>query len=117
MRIKEMMYRATAGILTAVTLMSTVPMTASAKRIEIGKTTSVNITRHDPKLNVLHKTPEQSTLPSSQWTYKSNDGITGTAYCVNWGLGAPSPAKKLQITGRYSRNPQTMGAFAAGYPQ
>lgn len=117
MRIKEMMYRATAGILTAVTLMSTVPMTASAKRIEIGKTTSVNITRHEPKLNVLHKTPGQSTLPSSQWTYKSNDGITGAAYCVNWGLGAPSPAKKLQITGRYSRNPQTMGAFAAGYPQ
>lgn len=28
-----------------------------------------------------------------------------------------SPTKRLQITGRYDRNPQTMGAFANGYPQ
>ena len=36
---------------------------------------------------------------------------------VNWGLGMVSPTKRLQITGRYDRNPQTMGAFANGYPQ
>ena len=23
-------------------------------------------------------------LGGSSWTYTSNDGITGTAYCVNW---------------------------------
>ena len=49
------------------------------------------------------------------WQYTSNDGLTGTAYCVNWGLKGVSPSKSLTIQ-EYNRNPQTMGAFANGYP-
>ncbi len=49
------------------------------------------------------------------WKYTSNDGLTGTAYCVNWGLKGVSPSKSLTIQ-EYNRNPQTMGVFANGYP-
>ena len=42
------------------------------------------------------------------WTYTSDKGLTGPAYCVNWGLNAVGPSKHLEITGRYDRNPQTM---------
>ncbi|MCM1149480.1 MAG: SpaA isopeptide-forming pilin-related protein [Butyricicoccus sp.] len=54
-------------------------------------------------------------LGGSNWDYTSNDGIKGAAYCVNWGLGAVSPSKALTLQ-PYNRNPQTMGAFANGYP-
>ena len=49
------------------------------------------------------------------WKYTSNDGLTGSAYCVNWGLTGVSPSKALTVQ-PYNRNPQTMGAFANGYP-
>lgn len=115
-QIRSFMRRLMAMVLSSVMLASSGTCIAEAKTIADGST-SVNITRHDPKLNILHKTTGQATLASSQWTYNSNDGVTGAAYCVNWGLNAVSPSKKLEITGRYNRNPQTMGAFAAGYPQ
>ncbi len=67
-------------------------------------------------INILGKSTG-GTVGGSGWTYTSNDGITGPAYCVNWGLDAVSPSKKLEITGRYDRSPKTMGAFASGYPQ
>ena len=44
-----------------------------------------------------------------------NDGLTGTGYCVNWGLTAVSPSKALTVQ-PYDRSPRTMGAFANGYP-
>lgn len=77
--------------------------------------TSVTISK-GTNLHVLSKSTG-GTIGGSAWTYTSNDNITGPAYCVNWGLGMVSPTKRLQITGRYDRNPQTMGAFANGYPQ
>ena len=49
------------------------------------------------------------------WKYTSNDGLTGSAYCVNWGLTGVSPSKSLPIQ-PYDRNPKTMGVFAGGYP-
>ena len=55
------------------------------------------------------------TLGGSSWTYTSNDGLTGTAYCVNWGLSAVSPSKALTLQ-EYNRSPKTMGVFANGYP-
>lgn len=77
--------------------------------------TSVTI-KKGTQMNILSKSTG-GTIGGSSWSYTSNDGITGPAYCVNWGLGMVSPTKRLQITGRYDRNPQTMGAFANGYPQ
>lgn len=49
------------------------------------------------------------------WQYTSNDGLTGSAYCVNWGLTGVSPSKSLTVQ-PYNRSPKTMGAFANGYP-
>ena len=55
-------------------------------------------------------------LGGGHWSYTSSKGLTGTAYCVNWGLSAVSPSKALTLQ-EYNRNPKTMGAFANGYPQ
>ena len=54
------------------------------------------------------------TIGGGYWKYTSNDGLTGTAYCVNHGLKGVSPSKALTIQ-EYNRNPKTMGAFASGY--
>ena len=51
------------------------------------------------------------------WTYTSDTGIQGPAYCINWGLAKPSETKKITITGKYTTTPQTIGAFSGGYPQ
>ena len=48
-------------------------------------------------------------LSGSSWSYTSNDGLTGTAYCVNW-----EPVGGLAQ--QYDRSLQTMGVFANGYP-
>ena len=55
------------------------------------------------------------TIGGGYWQYTSNDGLKGAAYCVNWGLTGVSPNKSLTIE-PYNRSPQTMGAFANGYP-
>ena len=64
--------------------------------------------------NYLNKT-SGGTIGGGYWKYTSNDGLTGSAYCVNWGLTGVSPSKALTVQ-PYSRNPQTMGAFTNGYP-
>ena len=55
------------------------------------------------------------TIGGGYWKYTSNDGLTGSAYCVNWGLTGVSSSKALTVQ-PYNRNPQTMGAFTNGYP-
>lgn len=77
--------------------------------------TSVTITG-GTRLEVLGKSTG-GTIGGRGWTYTSNTGVTGPAFCVNWGLDMVSPSKRLEITGRYDRSPKTMGAFANGYPQ
>ena len=56
------------------------------------------------------------TIGGGYWEYTSNDGIQGTAYCVDFGLSGPSSSKSLPLQ-PYNRSPHTMGAFANGYPQ
>ena len=77
--------------------------------------TSVTIEK-GTQMQILNKSTG-GTIGGSAWTYTSNTGITGPAFCVNWGLDMVSPSKRLEITGRYDRSPKTMGAFANGYPQ
>ena len=111
------------SLLLALTMMlSMFAQPASAAEVTPGSTkslgdgsTSVTIAK-GTNLQILRKSTG-GTIGGSSWTYTSNDGITGPAYCVNWGLDMVSPSKRLEITGRYDRNPQTMGAFANGYPQ
>lgn len=54
-------------------------------------------------------------LGGAGYTYTTNDGLTGAAYCIDHGLR--NTTKVLPITGKYSTNPCTAGAFANGYPQ
>ena len=55
------------------------------------------------------------TIGGGYWKYTSNNGLTGTAYCVNHGLKGVFPSKALTVQ-EYNREPKTMGAFANGYP-
>ena len=60
-------------------------------------------------------TTKGSSIGGGYWKYTSNNGLTGTAYCVNHGLRGVSPSKALTVQ-PYNREPKTMGAFANGYP-
>lgn len=122
MRIKHKKRRFLSLLLAVATTLSVFTLPASAAEVtpasnkSLGDgSTSVTIAK-GTNLHILSKSTG-GTIGGSAWTYTSNDSITGPAYCVNWGLNMVSPTKRLQITGRYDRNPQTMGAFANGYSQ
>ena len=87
-----------------------IPASAAAS---LGGSGTVRITQ-DGFGSYLSKT-SGGTIGGGYWKYTSNDGLTGSAYCVNWGLTGVSPSKALTVQ-PYSRNPQTMGAFTNGYP-
>lgn len=121
MQIKKQMNRILSLLLAVVTLFSLAATPAMAAVVpsqnkSLGDGSSNVTIKIGTRLNILGKSTGGS-IGGSGWTYTSNDGITGPAYCVNWGLNAVSPSKKLEITGRYDRSPKTMGAFANGYPQ
>jgi len=122
MHMKHKKRRFLSMLLAVATMLSMFALPASATEVtpasnkSLGDgSTSVTIAK-GTNLHILSKSTG-GTIGGSAWTYTSNDSITGPAYCVNWGLDMVSPTKRLQITGRYDRNPQTMGAFANGYPQ
>ena len=122
MHMKHKKRRFLSMLLAVATMLSMFALPASATEVtpasnkSLGDgSTSVTIAK-GTRLSILSKSTG-GTIGGSAWTYTSNDSITGPAYCVNWGLNMVSPTKRLQITGRYDRNPQTMGAFANGYPQ
>ena len=101
-------------LLVIVTLFGLLAVPASAADTgSLSNSGSVKITM-DGFGNYLNK-KSGGTIGGGYWKYTSNDGLTGAAYCVNWGLSGVSPSKSLAIQ-PYNRNPQTMGAFANGYP-
>ena len=50
------------------------------------------------------------TIGGGYWENTSNDGIQGTAYCVNWGLLGPSSSKRLPLQA-YNRSPPHHGGL------
>ena len=56
-----------------------------------------------------------TTLRAGDYTYTTNDGLTGAAYCIDHGLDYTDEV--LPVTGKYTTSPATAGAFANGYPQ
>ena len=54
-------------------------------------------------------------LRAGDYTYTTNDGLSGPAYCIDHGLAYTD--KVLPITGKYTASPATAGAFANGSPQ
>lgn len=77
------------------------------------KTVTINM---NEKFSFL-QTTNGNKLSGYAWGYTTNTGITGPAYCINWGLKNPPSNKKLTIAGKYTASPKTIGAFATGYPQ
>ena len=55
-----------------------------------------------------------TTLGAWAYTYATNDGTTGAAFCINHGLHYT--ARTLPIDGKYTASPQAAGALANGYP-
>lgn len=98
-------------LLAMTTLFSLLAVPASAASLNDSGTVTI---QYLGRKEYLSKSTGGS-LGGSSWTYTSNDGLSGTAYCVNWGLSAVSPNKALTLQ-EYNRNPQTMGVFANGYP-
>ena len=99
-------------LLVIATLVGLLAVPASAADT-LNKSGSVKITQ-DGFGNFLSK-KSGGTIGGGYWQYPSNDGLTGSAYCINWGLTGVSPSKSLTVQ-PYNRSPQTMGAFANGYP-
>lgn len=98
-------------LLAVVTLVSMLSVSAGAASIVNSNTATI---QHTGRSEILKKTGNTS-MGASNWSFKTNDGLTGTAYCINWGLASVSPSKPLTLQA-YNRNPKTMGAFANGYP-
>ena len=98
-------------LLVAATLFSLLVFPASAASLSDSGTVTI---REAGSGSYLSKSTG-GTIGGGYWKYTSNDGLTGTAYCVNYGLAGVSPSKSLTVQ-PYNRNPQTMGVFASGYP-
>ncbi len=99
-------------LLIAATLLSLMSFPAGAASLGGSGTVTIQAEgRHE-----ILKKSTGGTFGSDGWTFTSNDGITGTGYCINWGLKGVSPSKALTVE-TYNRSPKTMGAFANGFPQ
>ena len=87
-------------------------VTAQASSIADGsKTATIGLEERHTYLT----TTAGTTLGATSYEYKTNDGLTGPAYCIDHGLAWTN--KPLPITGKYTANPQTAGVFANGSPQ
>ena len=98
-------------LLAVATLFSLLTLPANAASLKNSGTVTIQQAGYG---KYLTKTTG-GTIGGGFWKYTSNDGLTGTAYCVNHGLKGVSPSKALTVQ-EYNRNPKTMGAFASGYP-
>ena len=98
-------------LLAVATLASLFTLPASAASLNDSGTVTIQQAGYG---NYLTKSTG-GTIGGGYWKYTSNNGATGTAYCVNHGLKGVSPSKALTVQ-EYNRNPKTMGAFASGYP-
>ncbi len=98
-------------LLTAATLFSLFTLPASAASLNDSGTVTIQQAGFGSYLSKKNG----GTIGGGYWKYTSNNGLTGTAYCVNHGLKGVSPSKALTVQ-EYNREPKTMGAFASGYP-
>lgn len=104
--------RLIALLLTLAVMFGIAPISAFAETLGDSNTVTIKRVNRD---EYLDKSTGGS-FGGGAWTYTSDKGITGAAYCINWGLGTVSPSKALTLQ-KYNRDPKTMGAFANGYPQ
>ena len=104
--------RALALLLTLSTLLSLLSVGASAASIEDGSRTAA-MTLGKGQF-YLHTTAGTA-LGAWSYTYNTDDGLSGPAYCIDHGLHFTD--RTLPIDGKYTSSPKTAGVYANGYPQ
>lgn len=108
-------------LLACVLLFSILPQVFATSLQEeySGGTTKVNIKTavKGSFLDIKYSDTYSTALSGRTWTYTATDGkVTGPAYCVTHGGNSPTGSITVDTT-KYTAKPQTMGAFANGYPQ
>ncbi len=112
MRRKSIRSRVTALLLAAALALSLLPLSAMAASVGDGsKTASMSLGPHRNYLT----TTAGTRLSAWQYQYKTNNSITGPAWCINYGLDFTGAS--LPIVGKYHASPRTAGVVANGYPQ
>ena len=113
MTYNKTMTRIIALALAVLTLFGLMPTVASASSIADGSTTcEVNPIN---ERQFLLTTTAGKRLGAFAYKYQTNDGLSGTAYCIDHVLNMTQHT--LEIRGEYTASPATAGAFANGYPQ
>ena len=80
-------------LLVVATLFGLMAVPASAASLSDSGTVTIQQAGYG---NYLSK-KNGGTIGGGYWKYTSNDGLTGTAYCVNHGLKGVSPSKALTV--------------------
>ena len=105
--------RMIALVLAAIALVGLLPMGANASSIADGSATC-EVTPINERQFLLTTTAGKR-LGAFAYKYVTNDGLSGTAYCIDHVLNFTRHT--LEIRGEYTASPATAGAFANGYPQ
>ena len=106
--------RTLAFCLAVLVLLGVVPMMqAEASSVGDGSTTCEVVPINERQF--LLTTTAGKRLGAFAYKYTTNDGITGTAYCIDHVLNFTRHT--LELRGEYTASPATAGAFANGYPQ
>ncbi len=105
--------RILALVLAALALIGLLPMAAGASTIADGSTTCEVVPVNERQF--LLTTTAGKRLGAFAYRYTTNDGLSGTAYCIDHTLNFTRHT--LELRGEYTASPATAGAFANGYPQ
>ena len=105
--------RLLALVLAALAIIGLLPMAVSASTIADGSTTCEVVPINQRQF--LLTTTAGKRLGAYAYRYTTNDGLSGTAYCIDHVLNMTQHT--LEIRGEYNASPATAGAFANGYPQ
>ena len=105
--------RILALVLAALALIGLLPVAAGASTIADGSATCEVVPINQRQF--LLTTTAGKRLGAFAYRYTTNDGLSGTAYCIDHVLNMTQHT--LEIRGEYTASPATAGAFANGYPQ
>lgn len=103
--------RLLAAALAVCALLGAISVASAASIADGSKTATISAGENQNYL----PTAKGNFLKAAGYTYTTNDGLVGPAYCIDYGL--MNTNKVLPITGKYTSHPATAGVFANGYPQ
>lgn len=103
--------RLLAAALAICALLGAISVASAASIADGSKTATISAGENQNYL----PTAKGNFLKAAGYTYTTNDGLVGPAYCIDYGL--MNTNKVLPIKGKYTSHPATAGVFANGYPQ